>query len=57
MAMMHEAALLRAEVKTLREANTGLAKRRNAKKSRLQEGGTLEVGEAQDLLAQRDVDA
>ena len=44
--MMHEAALLRAEVKTLREANTGLVKRRNAKKSRLQEGGTLEVGEA-----------
>ena len=35
--MMYEAALLRAEVKTLREANTGLAKRRNAKKSRLQE--------------------
>lgn len=44
--MIHEAALLRAEVKTLREANTGLVKRRNTKKSRLREGGTLKVGEA-----------
>ena len=45
-AIMHEVALLRAENKTLREANTSLAKRRKAKRSRLQEGGTLNISEA-----------
>ena len=54
--MMHENALLRAEVKMLREANSSLAKRRRAKKARLRQGGTLEIGEAQDLLDQKDVD-
>ena len=54
---MHEVALLRAEVKTLREANTSLAKRRKAKRTRLQEGGALEIGKAQDLLDQKDADA
>ena len=54
--MMHEVALLQAENKTLREANTSLAKRCKAKRSRLQEGGTLIIGEAQDLLDQKDVD-
>lgn len=53
---MHENALLRAEVKTLREANSSLAKRRRAKKTRLRQGGTLEIGEAQGLLDQKDVD-
>jgi len=57
MAIMHENALLRAEVKTLREANSSLAKRRRAKKTRLRHGGTLEVGEGLDLLDQKDVDA
>ena len=46
MAIMHENALLQAEVKTLREANSSLAKRRRAKKTRLRQGGTLEIGEA-----------
>ena len=54
--MMHEVALLRAENKTLREANSSLAKRRRTKKTRLRQGGTLEIGEAQDLLDQKDVD-
>lgn len=36
MAMIHEVALLQAEVKTLREANSSLAKRRRVKKTRLQ---------------------
>ena len=53
---MHEVALLRAENKTLREANSSLAKRRRTKKARLRQGGTLEIGEAQDLLDQKDVD-
>ena len=43
---MHKNALLRAENKRLREANTGLAKRRKAKKLRLREGGTIEISEA-----------
>ena len=56
MAIMHEVALLRAEVKTLRAANSSLAKRRRAKKTRVREGGTLSIGEGQDLLDQRDAD-
>ena len=44
--MIHKVALLRAEVKTLREANTSLVKHRKAKKKRLQEGGTLKIGQA-----------
>ena len=53
---MHEVALLWAENKTLREANSSLVKRRRAKKTRLRQGGTLEIGEAQDLLDQKDID-
>ena len=56
MAVMHELALLKAENRTLREANTSLAKRRRIKKSRLRQGGTLSIGEGQDLLDQKDVD-
>ena len=56
MAIMHEVALLKAENRTLREANSNLAKRRKAKKTRVRQGGTLEVDEAQDLLDQKDVD-
>ena len=56
MAIMHENALLRAEVKTLREANSSLAKRRRAKKRRVREGGTLSIGEGQDILDQKDAD-
>ena len=55
-AIIHEVALLRAENKTLREANSSLAKRRRTKKTRLQQGGTLEISEAQGLLDQKDVD-
>ena len=55
-AIMHKVTLLRAEVKTLREANSSLSKRRKAKKTRIREGGTLSIGEAQDLLDQNDVD-
>ena len=57
MAMMHEVALLRAEVRNLREANSSLAKRRRAKKTHLRQGGTLSIGEGQDLLDQKDVNA
>ena len=56
MAIMHENALLKAEVRNLRKANSNLAKRRRAKKTRVQHGGTLAIGEAQDLLDQKDAD-
>lgn len=55
-AMMHEVALLRSEVRILRDANEALSKRRRAKKIRVRNGGALTIGDAQDLLAQKDVD-
>ncbi|PWI64139.1 hypothetical protein PCL_12105 [Purpureocillium lilacinum] len=55
-AMMHEVALLRVEVSSLRKANEGLSKRRRAKKTRVQLGGSLTVQDAQDLLDQKDLD-
>jgi len=56
MAVMHEVALLRVEVSSLRKANRGLRKRRRAKKTRFQLGGSLTVQYAQDLLDQKAVD-
>ena len=55
MAVMHEVALLRTEVSTLRKANKGLNKRRRAKKTRVRLGGSLTIQEAQDLLDQKAV--
>ena len=40
-AMMHQMALLRTENQVLREANEALSKRRRAKKTRVQHGGSL----------------
>ena len=54
--MAHEMTLLSAEVRTLRAANEALSKRRRAKKTRVRQGGALIVEDAQDLLAQKDVD-
>ncbi len=55
MAMMHEVALLRSEVSSLRKANEALSKRRRAKRTRVQLGGSLSIQDAQDVLGQRDV--
>ena len=55
-AMMHQVALLRAEVSSLRRANEGLSKRRRAKKTRVRLGGSLTVQDAKDLLDQKAVD-
>jgi hypothetical protein len=52
----HEMTLLSAEVRTLRAANKALSKRRRAKKTRVRQGGALIVQDAQDILAQKDVD-
>ena len=55
-AIMHENALLRAELREVREANEILSRRRRAKRIRLQKGGMMTVGEARDLIDQMDVD-
>jgi hypothetical protein len=49
LALMHELALLRAQVRGLQAANDILGKRRRAKKTRLRKGGSLSVQEVQDL--------
>lgn len=54
--MAHEMTLLSAEVRTLRAANEALSKRRRAKKARVRQGGALTVENAQDIIAQKDVD-
>jgi hypothetical protein len=55
-AIMHQVALLRAEVRDLRTANEVLSKRRRAKKSRVRLGGSLTIQDGIDLLDQKDVD-
>ena len=52
MAMMHQVALLRSENAALRKANEALSKRRRAKRTRVQLGGSLAVQDAQDVLGQ-----
>lgn len=49
--------LLLEEVRQLREQNNNLSKRRRAKRTRLQKGGSLTVGDAQRLLGARDSSA
>ena len=55
MAVMHEVALLRSEVSSLRKANEALSKRRRAKRTRVQLGGSLTVQDTQEVLGQRAV--
>ena len=54
--IMHQMALLRGEVETLRKANEGLSKRQRAKKTRVRLGGSLTVQDATDLLDQKAID-
>jgi hypothetical protein len=54
--LAHENTLLAAEVRTLRAANEALSKRRRAKKTRVCQGGALTVEDAEDILAQKDID-
>ncbi|KAK1842428.1 transposase [Colletotrichum chrysophilum] len=51
---MHQIALLRSENKILREENNLLSRRRRAKKTRLRQGGSLTIAEAEDLQSQRE---
>jgi hypothetical protein len=53
---MHQITLLQEENLALRKANNELSRRRRTKKRRLQNGGSLTIGEAQALQAQHDID-
>jgi len=53
--VMCQIALLQDEVKQLRKANETLSKRRRRKKGRLQEGGSLNIQEAQAIIDNRDI--
>jgi hypothetical protein len=54
--LAYELTLANAEIRTLRQANKALSKRRRAKKTRVRQGGALTVEDAHDVLAQREVD-
>ena len=54
-AVMHQVALLRSEVSSLRKANEALSKRRRAKRTRVQLGGSLSVQDTTNLLDQKAV--
>lgn len=49
-------ALLQSEVMILREENAILSRRQKTSKTRLQQGGSMTLGEGQDLQAQNEVD-
>jgi len=55
-AVMHKVTLLRAELRNLRDANEILSRRRRAKRTRLQKGGTMTIQEASQVIDQMDVD-
>ena len=52
-AVMHQMALLRTEVSSLRKSNEALSKRKRAKRTRIQLRGSLTVREAHDLIGQK----
>jgi hypothetical protein len=54
---MHSLALIQSEVHLMRGELETLSKRRRAKKTRLRHGGSLSVGEADDIQAQNEVNA
>jgi hypothetical protein len=49
--------LLKAENKELRTANEQQSKRRKTKRTRLQEGGSLNLQEAENIVADREIQA
>jgi hypothetical protein len=52
--LAHQMTLIREEVYTLRKANTALSKRRKAKRTRVQDGGSLTIEDAQKLIAEKE---
>jgi hypothetical protein len=55
--MVHSQALLAAQVSGLEKANKAASERKKSKKKRIQKGGDLSKAEADELLAQKDVEA
>jgi hypothetical protein len=55
-AVMHEMALMRAEIQDLRQANEILSRRRRTKRIRLQNRGKMTVEQGRDLTDQIDID-
>jgi hypothetical protein len=55
LAVMHEVVLLRDQVRNLEEANRILSRRRRAKRTRLQKGGSITVQDASQVIDQMDV--
>ena len=51
--MAHKITILEDRVRTLKDANTALAKRRRAKKSRVQLGGPLTIEESQVIIEEK----
>ena len=54
--IMHKMVLMKDRIRELEEANRTLSKRRREKKTRIRQGGSLTVRDAQDIIDQRDVD-
>jgi hypothetical protein len=54
--LAYKVTLLIAKNRTLRKANEALSKRRRAKKNRIHRGGALTIEDANDILAQNEVD-
>jgi hypothetical protein len=52
----HEITLLSAKIYTFRAANKTLSKRYRAKKARVCQRGALTIEDAQDIIAQKDMD-
>jgi hypothetical protein len=53
---IHRTALLEAEVRDLREANTTLSQNKRKKRTRLQDSGKITIGNSQSQIDQMDVD-
>jgi hypothetical protein len=53
--VLHELALLKARIKYFKEANKILSRRRRAKGTRLQKGGTMIVEEVSQVIDQMDI--
>jgi hypothetical protein len=51
----HRVVILEAEVRTLQQANEALSKRRRAKRTRLQDGGTIDGSQARQIMAEKGV--
>jgi hypothetical protein len=54
--LMHQIVLMKDRIRDLEEANYTLSKCHREKKTRIRQGGSLTVRDAQDVIDQRDVD-